>query len=212
MLATAVDPRTKDLFTIPTDEHDAITAILVDAATDEWMKYKEIPSAAIESSNVSVPQAIAFPTSTVFDAFVNRPCGGSSATLPVSSPNARELIRSSVLTEVQFFQKEDILRIYEEHSNKTQWNCPLSWWRVRESKYPKLAWLARRVLAIPATSAPSERLFSRAGLIITEKRNSLSGDSAALLIYLYHAFEIVEQIEKEEKQKLAAVRVINTVT
>jgi len=35
----------------------------------------------------------------------------------------------------------------------------LKWWRQQTSTFPKLAALARSVLAVPATSAPSERVF-----------------------------------------------------
>jgi len=37
----------------------------------------------------------------------------------------------------------------------------LKWWRQQTSTFPKLAALARSVLAVPATSAPSERVFFR---------------------------------------------------
>jgi len=49
----------------------------------------------------------------------------------------------------------------------------LKWWRQQTSTFLKLAALARSVLAVPATSAPSERVFSVAGLVINAKRSSL---------------------------------------
>jgi len=41
----------------------------------------------------------------------------------------------------------------------------LSWWRENSILFPRLAQLARGVLSIPATSASSERTFSRAGFL-----------------------------------------------
>ena len=48
------------------------------------------------------------------------------------------------------FQKEKEL----EHNK-----CPFKWWKKEKEKYEILAVLARQFLAVPATSAPSERLF-----------------------------------------------------
>ena len=42
---------------------------------------------------------------------------------------------------------------------------PLRFWQARGSRCPLLAPVVRLVLAIPATSVPSERLFSTAGLV-----------------------------------------------
>lgn len=61
----------------------------------------------------------------------------------------------------------------------------LPWWRdVGTKKYPKLAALARKYLAVPATSAASERLFSLAQHITTGRRNGLDPDHAAAILFL----------------------------
>ena len=77
---------------------------------------------------------------------------------------------------------------------------PLEWWRTRKNTYPLLATLARRVLAVPATSASAERLFSKAGLTLTDKRNRLSGDSVELLVWLREAWQPLEDYENKIKR------------
>jgi len=62
---------------------------------------------------------------------------------------------------------------------------PLSYWRERKHLYPNIAMLARLYLAIPATSAASERVFSSAGNIITKKRSSLAPENACDLIFAH---------------------------
>ena len=48
--------------------------------------------------------------------------------------------------------------------------CPLRWWKERKSSFPMLSKVERIVLAIPATSADAERLFSQAGLALFKKQ------------------------------------------
>ena len=77
-------------------------------------------------------------------------------------------------------------------------NNPLEWWKVRCHKLPILSLLARRSLCVPATSAPSERLFSTAGLTIANARAGLLPDNAAYLIFLHEAWPVMkEQVRRK---------------
>ncbi len=63
-----------------------------------------------------------------------------------------------------------------------EYNNPLDWWRIHAEKYPNIWKIARCVLAIPATSAPSERVFSAAN-IINKKRVRLKPETVDLLFF-----------------------------
>ena len=62
---------------------------------------------------------------------------------------------------------------------------PLQWWKENETKFPALAVVAKSYLAAPATSTPSERLFSAAGSIVSEKRASLTKEHVDMLTFLH---------------------------
>ena len=53
-------------------------------------------------------------------------------------------------------------------------------------EFPHLAEMARDYLAILATSAPAERIFSSAADIITQDRASLAADTIRAIICLKH--------------------------
>jgi hypothetical protein len=71
----------------------------------------------------------------------------------------------------------------EDDTNLT-FNNPLLWWKDNEKKYPILSILARMILCIPATSAPSERTFSAAGLTISNDRCNLLPQHSESAIFL----------------------------
>lgn len=60
----------------------------------------------------------------------------------------------------------------------------LDWWKVKSSKCPSLASLAKCYLCTPATSVPAERIFSAAGLTVNQQRCSLSPENVDMLIFL----------------------------
>ncbi|WAR00525.1 TRA1-like protein [Mya arenaria] len=60
----------------------------------------------------------------------------------------------------------------------------LSWWKQNESKYPKLSILAKKYLAIPASSVSSERIFSLTGNLISKKRSRLRSYLVDMMVFL----------------------------
>ena len=62
------------------------------------------------------------------------------------------------------------------------------WWKEKKIQYPSLYQLATKYLCIPATSVPSERIFSKAGEIMSKKRNRISVKHMNNLIFLKHNF------------------------
>ena len=61
---------------------------------------------------------------------------------------------------------------------------PLQWWRENEARFPKVAVVARCVLLVPATSVPSERVFSSTGLLLSKLRNRLSSCIVDAIVFL----------------------------
>jgi hypothetical protein len=76
---------------------------------------------------------------------------------------------------------------------------PLKEWRRGEKIFPWLSLLARRVLAIPATSAAPERLFSTSGNTMTKKQCSLSSDHLEECVYLHEAWPQVRKWAADKK-------------
>ena len=58
--------------------------------------------------------------------------------------------------------------------------------------FPLLSKLARKILCIPATSAPSERTFSTAGNIATAKRNRIAPELLEQIVFLNESWDCVE--------------------
>jgi len=67
----------------------------------------------------------------------------------------------------------------------------LEWWESQQQTYPTLSRLARVILAIPATSAPSERVFSLAGLTINARRSSLAPSSVDKVLFVHENSSLV---------------------
>ncbi|VVC35226.1 Ribonuclease H-like domain,HAT, C-terminal dimerisation domain, partial [Cinara cedri] len=76
---------------------------------------------------------------------------------------------------------------------------------VGQIKYPYIKWLALQYLAIPATQVSSERLFSSAGQIVSDRRTLLLPEYVEQLLVLkdYYTFVLeMKDIEGDSKQNV----------
>ena len=66
---------------------------------------------------------------------------------------------------------------------------PLALWKDNASRFPYLSQVAHSILNIPATSTPSERVFSAAGLIVLPMRACLKSKNVDALVFLNKNFK-----------------------
>ena len=84
----------------------------------------------------------------------------------------------------QFTAAEIEVRRHMENPSLERNQDPLAWWKDVASSTPRLALIAKDVLGIPATSVPSERLFSKAGEVISSRRGSLKAKHVDMILFL----------------------------
>ncbi|GBC36498.1 zinc finger BED domain-containing protein RICESLEEPER 2-like [Rhizophagus irregularis DAOM 181602=DAOM 197198] len=62
----------------------------------------------------------------------------------------------------------------------------LNWWKRHKEEFPNLANMAKDYLGIPATSVPSERVFSSAADVVTSDRARLAPETIRAIMCLKH--------------------------
>jgi len=73
-------------------------------------------------------------------------------------------------------------------------NPPEKSWPSLESKFPRSASLAKRFLSIMTTSAPSERVWSGFGNLISAKSSQLDSERAAMVMFLRYNRQLAKQV------------------
>lgn len=76
------------------------------------------------------------------------------------------------------------LRRYLEEAPIPRQEDPLAWWKEHAALFPRLNGLAKRFLCIPASSVPAERLFSKAGELVSQRRCSLKDTNVNMILFL----------------------------
>ncbi|CAH0731019.1 unnamed protein product, partial [Brenthis ino] len=125
---------------------------------------------SVEHTNVNIAQNVSTSVSAwdKFDDLLrkNKPQGNAQA---------------RAIRELQMYLDDEMLPRKDFERN---WNNPAQWWRDHRIIYPHLSELYRNKCNIVATSVPCERLFSKTGLIINERRCRLKSKKVEQLAFL----------------------------
>ena len=70
----------------------------------------------------------------------------------------------------------------------------LNWWKIREHLYPNLVQTVKVILCMPATSVPSERVFSTAGYVVNKYRTRLTTENVNIILFLNANKHLLPQI------------------
>ena len=87
---------------------------------------------------------------------------------------------------------DDVILYMQEPTPNVNTN-PLQWWQLNESRYPRLLNMAVNYLGTPATSTPSERVFSKAGEIVSCLMVNLKPSTVGMLVFMSNNLPAVDE-------------------
>ena len=201
IMASLLDPRFKSLpFLKPIEKRKAFSSLEEEvlncierneARAARLMKIKQEPAEDATSTTSSVPPLPEVPA-TETEASPDRKRIKTEDDNSANSGAMSALFGDVYITKVESAVPQaveekvaDEIKMYKLENPIPLTNNPLLWWKeCGEHKYPSLAIAAKKFLSIPATSVPSERVFSTAGDIVTAQRSALKSTHVDKLIFL----------------------------
>ena len=168
--ATALDPRHKTLKFLKSPEREAIFEDVISKASF-LREMTEVTSGSPKRRKLS---------SIARDLLDYSESSGSSPSSGTQSPFPE--FKSAIEREMHYYRAEEATDKSED---------PLTWWKLNHHRFPTLSMLARRYLTTQATSVPSERLFSKAGMVVCKKRASLNPSTVDCLLFLHGNWKLL---------------------
>lgn len=120
----------------------------------------------------------------------------ANPTPPVQKRSYDEIMKAKLTQKAGLLAEQ---KPYRELSIIGEKNHVGMWWKTNESVYPDHAALARRYLAIPATSAPSERVFSVGGRVLEKRRASLKPKTARAVMLVHENIDLLDSVVFDEE-------------
>ena len=166
-IATLLDPRFKK---IPFRDARAIDKMTQRIVSDAKALYQETqqqqnehtPSATVHNDPPTTSQSGCNPVWEIFDQ-------------QAAESTSRRVPAITALSEIEQYFKLPVINRKKD---------PLLWWKQNCQAFPMLEKVARVYLCTVATSVPSERLFSKAGELISARRNRIKPKNINMFLFL----------------------------
>ncbi|MBN3284456.1 ZBED4 protein, partial [Polyodon spathula] len=180
VLGSFLDPRFKELRFLSPDARSRLHG-----------RVKELLSAQRDEGEEDLGEGEGSPIMVVVGAHGNNQ--GSPPPPPPSPP--RQSIYDILLGEDPTERMPEIQQQLENYIAEPlcKRSCsPLDWWRGKELRFPALARLARRYLAIPSTAVPPERAFAAQESPALRRRATLAPEHLDQILFLNQNCDFIE--------------------
>lgn len=104
-----------------------------------------------------------------------------SSTTSIASNNKRKK-HAELAKAIYSPVRHSEVHIYLDEPLESDLTEPLDYWKRNQYRFPALAQMARDILAIPASSVPSESVFSQSGRVLDDYRSNLHPSTVAALM------------------------------
>jgi len=84
------------------------------------------------------------------------------------------------------------LRRYNEEDIIPRRCCPMEWWKTRALVYPHLVKIAKKHACMMATSVPCERVFSKSGQLLNDRRSRLKAKNVQMVMFLHYNSKLMQ--------------------
>ncbi|KAG8433887.1 hypothetical protein GDO86_012308 [Hymenochirus boettgeri] len=167
-LACALDPRFRGLdFLSQPDRVETLHLLKLEASSLAKFQPSEMICGSPEPVNSRPPVKKIKQESSGIEFLLGDLCNVRNSSVSTVNQQAEQ--------EISSFQTSEASSLCQD---------PLQWWKMHHTQYPLLARAARKLLAIPATSVPTNWLFTDAGVGIYRKRSALTAEHVDMLVFL----------------------------
>lgn len=122
----------------------------------------------------------------------NRPFS-SSDTIPLPSSSS-SLVSSLLNKHIQIDQSTSTLADEITRFQNVGYSDDnvLNFWKKNEPDFPKLATIAKVILAVPMTTSKSESSFSTAGCLLRKQRSSITPFRAEKTLFVHDNYNLLQ--------------------